>query len=82
MLGTKWTTAMQKTTINRCRAGDLDVAVCSVPSAKNGTNLQGMSAMISMGWISRYMDEVQCKGTTRFYFLDKLIQDEFVGLGN
>ena len=73
MLGTKWTQTMQKTTIEKCRAGALDVAVCSVLSAKNGTNLQGMSAMISMGWISRYMDEVQCKGTARFHFLHKLI---------
>jgi len=62
MLGQRFTLAMQKATIDKCRAGTLDVAVCSIPSAKNGCNLQGMNCMVSLGWIGRYMDEVQCKG--------------------
>lgn len=53
---------MQTATIEQCRAGALDAAVCSVQSAKNGCNLQGMNWMVSLGWIGRYMDEVQCKG--------------------
>jgi hypothetical protein len=53
---------MQKATIDKCRAGALDVAICSLLSAKNGCNLQGMNCMVSLGWIGRYMDEVQAKG--------------------
>ena len=63
---TKWTTAIPKATIDKCHVGTLDIAVCSVPSAKNGTNLQGMCAMVTMGWIGRYMDEVQCKGNALY----------------
>jgi len=62
MLGIKFTTSMQKATIDKCRAGALDVAICSLLSAKNGCNLQGMNCMLSLGWIGRYMDEVQAKG--------------------
>jgi len=62
MFGQKFSDEMQAGTIERCRAGTLDAAVCSVQSAKNGCNLQGMNWMVSLGWIGRYMDEVQCKG--------------------
>lgn len=62
MLRLKFSDASQKATIDKCRAGTLDVAVCSVQSAKNGCNLQGMSAMVSLGWIGRYMEEIQAKG--------------------
>ena len=64
ILGQKFSDEMQAATIEQCRVGALDAAVCSVQSAKNGCNLQGMNWMVSLGWIGRYMDEVQCKGTT------------------
>ena len=64
ILGQKFSDEMQAATIEQCRVGALDAAVCSVQSAKNGCNLQGMNWIVSLGWIGRYMDEVQCKGTT------------------
>ena len=64
ILGQKFSDEMQAATIEQYRAGALDAAVCSVQSAKNGCNLQGMNWIVSLGWIGRYMDEVQCKGTT------------------
>ena len=66
ILGQKFSDEMQAVTIEQCRVGALDTTVCSILLAKNGCNLQGMNWMVSLGWIGRYMDEVQCKGTATY----------------
>jgi hypothetical protein len=60
--GVKFDAACQKHTIRLCRAGKLDTMVVSVKSGKNGCNLQGMTRMVSLGWIPAYTEELQAKG--------------------
>ena len=42
--------------------GLLDAVAVSAKSGKNGCNLQGMSWMISLGYIPVYTEEIQAKG--------------------
>jgi hypothetical protein len=69
LCGTKYTDAKQKETIQLCRQGLLDAAVVSMKSGKNGCNLQGMSWMVSLGYIAQATEEEQAKGPIpRNYF--------------
>jgi hypothetical protein len=62
LCGTKYDNEKQKTAIQMCRQGLLDAAVVSVKSGKNGCNLQGMSWMVSLGYIGQATEEEQAKG--------------------
>lgn len=62
LCGKKYDAESQNQTIQLCRQGALDVAVVSVKSGKNGCNLQGMSWMISLGYIAQATEEEQAKG--------------------
>jgi hypothetical protein len=65
LLGTRYTPEMQEKTVRQCGTDaerNLDVVVVSVQSGKNGVNLQSMSYMISLGWISIHEAEVQALG--------------------
>ena len=53
LCGKKYDDESQNRTIQLCRQGALDVAVVSVKSGKNGCNLQGMSWMVSLGYIAQ-----------------------------
>jgi hypothetical protein len=63
LLGTKYSKWQQARTIRKCSKGELDAAVVSVKSGKNGCNLQGMNWMVSLGWIPAYTEEEQAKGS-------------------
>ena len=62
MFGQKFFDKIEARMIEQCCARILDTAVCSVQLAKNGCNLQGMNWMVSLDYIGRYIDKVQCKG--------------------
>lgn len=62
LCGTKYNDESQSRTIQLCRQGALDAAVVSVKSGKNGCNLQGMSWMVSLGYIPQATEEEQAKG--------------------
>jgi len=63
LCGRKYDNKAQNETIQLCREGALDAAVVSVKSGKNGCNLQGMSWMVSLGYIAQATEEEQAKGT-------------------
>ena len=63
LCGRKYDNEAQNETIQLCREGALDAAVVSVKSGKNGCNLQGMSWMVSLGYIAQATEEEQAKGT-------------------
>jgi len=67
LLGVTYDNKSQNDTIYKCRHGLLDAAVVSVKSGKNGCNLQGMSWMVSLGWIGRYTEEEQAKGMLMYF---------------
>lgn len=67
LCGRKYDEASQNETIQRCCEGSLDVTVVSVKSRKNSCNLQGMSWIMSLGYISQATEEEQAKGTNGFY---------------
>jgi hypothetical protein len=66
LCGRKYDEASQNETIQCCRQGSLDAAVVSVKSGKNGYNLQGMSWMVSLGYIGQATEEEQAKGAKNF----------------
>ena len=66
MLGKKYDEEHQEDTIQKCGKGNLDAAVVSVKSGKNGCNLQGMTWMICLGWIGQASEEEQAKGEALF----------------
>jgi len=66
MLGIRFDDHSQQNAIKLCQQGQLDVAVVSVKSAKNGCNLQGMTWMVSLGYIGRATEEIQAKGRSLF----------------
>jgi hypothetical protein len=62
LCGVKYDEEKQAETQQMCRQGLLDAAVVSVKSGKNGCNLQGMSWMVSLGYIAQSTEEEQAKG--------------------
>jgi len=63
LCGRRYDSEGQNETIQLCREGALDAAVVSMKSGKNGCNLQGMSWMVSLGYIAQATEEEQAKGT-------------------
>ena len=65
IMSVRWTTKRQREVIQECgEAGrGYEVVVVSIDSGKSGTNLQGMSRMISLGWIAAHASEEQATGT-------------------
>ena len=62
MLGRRYTGGEQDNFITMCQKGGLDACVLSVTSAKNGTNLQGMSVGICLNVLTAEGVVEQCKG--------------------
>jgi hypothetical protein len=62
LCGIKYDEDRQQETIRKCRQGLLHAAVVSVKSGKNGCNLQGMTWMVSHGYIGQATEEEQAKG--------------------
>jgi hypothetical protein len=80
LCGKKYDKEHQSETIQLCRQGVLDAAVVSVKSGKNGCNLQGMSWMVSLGYISQATEEEQAKGIVIVLFLNLTGQGDAVEL--
>ena len=82
LCGKKYDEVTQSQAIQLCHEGTLDVAVVSVKSGKNGFNLQGMSWMISLGYIGQATDEEQAKGTFNHMLQSNIDQEDAAEWGS
>ena len=82
LCGKKYDEATQSRAIQLCREGALDAAVVSVKSGKNGYNLQGMSWMVSLGYIAQATEEEQAKGTFNLMLQSNIDQEDAAGSGS
>ena len=82
LCGKKYDEATQSQAIQLCHEGTLDIVVVFVKSGKNGCNLQGMSWMVSLGYIGQATDEEQAKGTFNYMLQSNIDQEDAAGWGS